>query len=214
MLVPAKRYGFTLIEVIISLAIAGTMLVALFGIFFQVRSTMQDQALYSNDGEDGAILLQTLSRDISSALYEKWNHNKFFFSVRKNILQGKRADSLNFTTGSFYYHISVQHARCYNVTYFGKPDPENDSVTLYRKEDVFADYENTTRGVSIPVLHNVEVFQIELSDDAKTWQEAWDNKRLPRYVRITLIWIEGNKDAEFTKERKFVMQVSPGIYFR
>jgi len=214
MLVPGKRNGFTLIEVIVSITLAGVMLVALFGIFFNVRSTMQNQAQYSNDGEDGAVLLQAISRDISSAIYEKWNHKRFFFSVTKGIKHGKRVDSINFTTGSFYHHLSVKHARVYNVTYFGKADSDADSITLYRKEDVFADFENTTRGVSIPVLYNVQAFQIELSDDANTWQETWENKRLPRYVRISLTWIEGDKDAEFTSERKFVMQVSPGIFFR
>ena len=211
MLNKPSNNGFSLIEIMIVLTMVSVLFIGLLTTYRQIQKLLSTQSRASVQGNQAEQLYEILSHDIENMVYEKWN-KKFFFKTQKNIVSSSRIDDLNFITGSLYSNPQVRQSSFYNVTYFGKPD-ENGKLTLYRKEDMFVDYKETSHGVSIPVLTNITEFRVEFSKDGKDWLDTWENlltKTIPSFIRITIQYESDMNSSGQT--RTMVLQISPGIY--
>ena len=180
--------------------------------YVQIQRLLNSQSIASMQGQQAEELYEILSHDLQNIVYEKWN-KKYFFLAKKNLIGGSKIDSLNFISGSIYTNPLVFQSRIYNVTYFGKINNDNGSLTLFRKEDMFADYKETSNGVPIPVLNKITKFLTEFSLNGEDWQDTWDpilNKNLPTHIRITIQYIQDEESG--MNERKLILQTSPGIF--
>jgi hypothetical protein len=161
-------------------------------------------------GQEAEELYRILSQDIHNLVHD--SHRKYFFTAEKEVIGGSRIDFLNFISGSIYSNPGVLQARIRNITYFGKINNDDGKVTLYRKEDMFADYTNKTIGVSVPVLNKVSEFRAEFSKTGNDWLDTWDISRMktiPNYIKITFTYEQSTN--EVMPERTIVLETTPGI---
>lgn len=188
------------------------LLLGIMTAYIQVQKLLTSQSIASQKVQQAEELYEILSHDLQNIVYEKWNKD-YFFIAAKNITGGSRIDSLNFISGSLYSNPLNLQSRTYNVYYFGKVDDDTGVLTLFRKEDMFVDYHETTRGVALPVLYNIREFMIEFSQNGKDWVDSWDSilhRDVPLYFRITIRYLQKEEGGE--KERTLMLQTSPGIF--
>ncbi len=186
----------------------GLLFLLLFGSYFQIQDLIYKQNHASIQSHQMIGAVQMITRDIENTVFEPW-HDKNFFTASKEIVQANRADVLNFPSGTLYHNPSTLQARLYNVTYYGRTDEVSGDLRLYRREDAFIDYQETTGGIDVPILDHLLEFRCEFSDNGDDWEDGWqlsDKKKPPAYARITLKWEEEDN------QREFIFQVSPGIY--
>ena len=193
------NHGFTLIEILVVLSLVGFLFVALFGSYLQVQDVVHNQSQYAHQGNKILSAAKILSDDISNTYYEKKNPDSFFSGKKEIFLQG-RVDKLNLAVISSYSNPSLLQGKVFAVTYFGKLDQDNDTLSLYRKEDNWLDYDNPEQGIPIPLIQDIKEFSLEYSLNRTSWQNTWDlknSKKIPKYVRATFRWLEGNTEREF-----------------
>ncbi len=196
-----RRRGFTLIEILIVMALLGVLFSVLFGTHMQIRQLLAEQSVASNRTSDILAFMKTLSSDLHNLVYDKWNTRQLFIA-RKNSVNGKRIDDLMFTTGRLYNNPSSLQTQVHNVYYFGDVD-ENDQVQIFRREDVFADPRNPGQGFAVPMAAEIEEFSLQFSQGGTSWDDEWDfaTKRvMPRYIKCTLKWKELGQDRIFSFE--------------
>jgi len=211
MLRSANNRGFTLVELLISMVLTGTLMTLLFSTHMQMQTSIRKQNSLSQSADKANIAVVFISKDIQNALFEQWNP-KTFFTLEKQLHSSQRADFLNFSTGTKHENYTGSSAQAYNVTYFAQTDEETDEVVLYRKEDIFTDFTNTQRGIAIPIVRKLVRFQVSVGPNEKSLRDEWTiamNKTLPRYVKVELEWETENKEI-----RKIEFQVSPGIFIQ
>lgn len=209
MLTSKRKKGFTLVEVLISLAAFGILMTALFSFYMAIRGLVFEQTHASQSGNRAINAIKIITRDFQNLVYEPYN-SRYFFIVKEQVTGEVKTVFLNFLSGSLYSNPSLMQSSVYNVTYFGQKDEEASRVDLYRSEDIFADFKNTTGGIKVPLLENIAEFTAEFSLNTDDWRKDWDMtlmKKPPRYIRITLKWYEEEN------LRTFQSEISPGIFY-
>ncbi|MCS6985146.1 MAG: prepilin-type N-terminal cleavage/methylation domain-containing protein [Leptospiraceae bacterium] len=201
-----KRRGFTLLEILIVIALLGSLLLLLFGTHLQIRQLLAEQSKASQKTGDILAFLKTLSSDLHNLVYEKWNSRQHFIA-RKVIMGGRRLDELLFTTSRLYNNPASLQTQVHNVHYFADI-ADGESAVVYRREDVFADPKNLRQGYAIPMAWDIEELVFEFSQSGQSWEDEWDfavKQVMPRFIRCTLKWKEGGQ------ERMFQFVVRPPI---
>ncbi len=194
------RHGFTLIEVLISIAILAAITSLLFGAFSAMKRSKDGLTRIQDRQREGRLAMARITRELQSAYLSAHIPLNQALIVQKTIFKGERgtpADRVDFTAFANRRldrdsHVSDQ---C-ELSYFGSPNPDGSSTTdLVRRIDTEIDLE-PTRGGKVEVLAtDIDLFDLQFLD-AQTgqWQESWDTTqatgqpdRLPLQVRIILV---------------------------
>jgi len=186
--------GFTLLEVLLALALLGVLAGALYGTYFSLITGREA----ANDGMEARRELRStldlLRREINSALYSKDN-KKLHFSVEDRDIFGKPSSTLAFTA------ISPPQAGGQTVTdqldlKYEVLDREKKMILSRRAKDLY----HSVDAARYPQLESLEGFLVECSSGDK-WVKSWDtalNMGLPQAVRITVTVKEGEKNADYS----------------
>ncbi len=203
---PRAERGFTLIEVLLAIAITATVMLTVgttFRIMLNARDVVDDLA---ESSEAGPRILNLIERDLRGL----WTYNVRNNAVFKGTLadvNGRDADRMDFLTttdsvGAVADLNNVAHrATICEVGYWFKPNPRFREVfELWRREDPMVDDDLSTQGSegSFQLVHDrVKSFRVRyyetLGFEAEELLE-WDSSkedRLPKRMKI-----------EFTIERK------------
>jgi len=186
--------GFTLLEILIALALLGVLAGALYGTYFSLIKGRES----ANEGMEARRELRTtldlLRREINSALFNK-NNKRLHFSVDDRDIFGKQASVLSFTSiappqpgGQV---VSDQVNLKYEIL-------ERDKKMLLSRQA--KDLYHAGEAVRYPQMESIEGFLVECQNGDK-WVKSWDtaiNNGLPKAVRITVTVIDGEKTAEYT----------------
>lgn len=186
--------GFTLLEVLIALALLAILSGALYATFFSLTKG-RDAASSSMEGRrELRGTLDTLSREISAAFYNG-RDKRLHFVVEDRDLFGKPSSTLSFTTiapprtddrpGSDMMEVSYRMA-----------DKERQLMLMRQARDLY----RTVDPLPYPQMEKLEGFLVECFDGGK-WVRSWDttlNPGLPKSVRITLMVKEGEKSVGLT----------------
>lgn len=200
------RRGFTLVELTIVMALTGFLLLAVFGSYFQIRALLLRQSQASGRNNQAIFLMKTLLHDLNTPLSQNWNKAQFF-SGKKEVVGGKRADRLNFPAGNIYANPSGMQSAVYTVSYYSEPDDKGQLV-LYRREDIFLDSQKREAGLAIPYLENLQEFRLEFSANGQNWVDEWNyaqTRSIPGIIRVHLSWLE----PESSQARVFTFEVRP-----
>ena len=211
MLRRANNRGFTLVELLISMVLTGVLITLLFSTHMQMQTSIRNQNSLSKTTDKANMAVVFISKDIHNAIHESWNR-KTFFTLRKEMHNNNRGDFLNFSTGTKQVNYTGSSAQAFNVTYYAETDEETDETILYRKEDMFTDYKNTTRGVAIPIIRKLKRFQVSVGNNEKSLRDEWSismKKTLPLFVKVEIEW-----ENEMDQTQKIEFQVSPGIFLQ
>ena len=199
----AGERGFTLIEVLLAVAITATIMVTVattFHVMLNARDVVDDLA---ESTEAGPRILNLIERDLQGI----WTYNvrnNAVFRGRDMDVGGRDADRMDFltTTDAVGFVLDLQNVprkpTLCEVGYWFKPNQRyRDVFEMWRREDPMLDDDIVTQG-SFQLVHDrVKSFKVtyfrELGYEAREELE-WDSSvedKLPKRIKI-----------EFTIERK------------
>lgn len=199
----AKRAGFTLIEVMVTIAVMGLMLAGITQILSAVRFSRD---IIHNEQEQylaGPAILDQIERDIL-AIFVTGVPLADHIKIENKVLGGADADRIDFWSGTdslIWNEISDRKVRAdiNEVGYCLRPNPaEDDFLELYRREGFGVD-QDPHKGGRYIFLHdrvrgfNIEIFSERGPEDMVDPLEEWgldesnpDTQGLPAYIRVTL----------------------------
>ena len=211
--------GFSLIEILVAVAIIGMMSVLLYGAF---KDTFDTQTEVDRSQERWHVLrigMSRMVRDLSMA-YVSMNENMLEKDRRTYFVSKRGFDGDELTFTSFAHRRTVADAKepdqC-AIRYYLAPDPDDSGKTnLMRRETrriAYKPFEDIP-GESYILIEDVENISYEFFDPVKDeWTEEWDTtsvdgqpNRIPPRIRIFLtIKDEKGRDLTLVTEARIML---------
>ncbi len=199
-----KSSGFTLLEVLIAVAIMSMIVSIIYTSFFTAGENVK-QAEAIRDATDLARTLEAkLSNDIANA-YLNQNMNApavttIFYGKKAESDTGlgtsSRHDSLSLTTLTNWRRPSSKETDLWEVGYDFKEKPDGTGWDLMRREkrELSKDTPALEGGVEYEMTDRVVSLQLRYYDGS-SWVDEWDSRtrqRLPNVVEIKLLLDDGS----------------------
>ena len=185
--------GFTLLELLVALALLVIIAAAVYGSYFTVIRGRDSATAGMEALRETTATLGMLRREVSSALYRA-NDKKLSFVVEDRDQFGKPASNLTLSTLGMTRPGDTPSSDLRVVRY--RPREKEGKLLLARSEkELFFDIEPQ----QYPQMENLEGFLVECYDNGK-WVRSWDtalNGKLPDAVRITLSVKDGDKTVSY-----------------
>lgn len=199
--------GFTMIELMVSLALLGVVLSLVYTSFFQISSgsrKMQERLLLQ---QDIRLLMKMISDDMTSAQwlgqYRGLTANRGTGIVSgKDFLNGENQSRIDFHAAipaRFHRKVNVlADPGLHEVGYRVQEVKEGEGLELVRREDYYLDDEMDEGGVSVALADGITLFKVEYletassSTELESWSDEWDSttrpkgKEMPVAIKITL----------------------------
>lgn len=173
-----SRKGFTLIEVLLALAIFSIILTVLYSTFFlshRAVSGMEESLLRLHELR---VTLDVMQREMESALKSKAIEDPPF-TVKDRDMYGRQTSAVGFTT---LYSPLPGLSR---VSYYVE-ETEGKLVLFKKLGSAWED--NAPRqqeGMEAPVIEDIGSFTVELKDN-DSWVKTWIKTEMPKELRITI----------------------------
>ncbi len=169
--------GFTLLEVLVAVAITAVVIAALYSTFFlsQRAADAVDDSLLKL--QECRSVLDTLKRELESALYNP-EKTHTVFKLEDRDFYGKQASQLLFT--SFTPLPPGLSRISYTV--------EENEGSLVLKKKMETAYGESSGTKDFELMKGLESFTIEAGYNGK-WIKTWDSdmsKKMPGEIRVTL----------------------------
>jgi general secretion pathway protein J len=203
--------GFTLIEVLLSMAILVVLMSVVYGSFSTAGRNVEQAEAARDETDLSRTLLAKLTDDLTNAYFNP-NMNAIDpntnATVNLTIFYGKkeeteagadkvRRDSLTLTTLTNWRKPDSKETELLEVGYFFKEKPDGSGYLLYRREkrELSADEPPLEGGVEYEITDHVEGLQLRYYNGiTSTWLDGWDTRPgnplgtsgLPRIVELTL----------------------------
>ncbi len=194
-----KLSGFTLLEVLIAVAIMSGIVTVIYA-SFSTASRNVAQAEARRDAADLArTLLTKLSNDISNAYYYPSMKETFFYGKKSGAEQDEpRFDTIALTTLTNWRKPNSKESDLWEVGYRFEETPEKKGAVLIRKEKREFSSDNTPLegGVDYALTERIKSLRLRYYNGS-TWTDDWDNTSqrsllLPKAVEITLALDDGS----------------------
>lgn len=181
-------HGFTLMEVLIAIAILAIVLSTVYGSFVQTRKVI-DKAEASIEELRGVRAAFTrMMQDVSMAFIVKDN-DKTFFTGTDDYSEGYATDSIDFTSYSNRIRNNdAKESDQIEVGYSLKRGNEGKAVLIKRVKKRIDDNPGYG-GDSYEISEDIVGLDFRYLDD-DAWVDSWDsrvNKTIPQAVEITII---------------------------
>jgi general secretion pathway protein J len=200
--------GFTLIEVVISIAILAAITALLYGAFGALKRSKDGLTRVQDRHREARLAMSRIARELQSAYLSGHMPLNQALVVQKTLFKGQRgtpAARLDFTAFANRRldrnsHVSDQ---C-ELSYYGSTNPDDGSQTdLVRRIDTDLDLEPDKGGRVEVLATDIDLFDLEYLDALSgQWQETWDTTqstgqpdRLPLQVRVILVLNGGSRDS-------------------
>jgi general secretion pathway protein J len=181
--------GFTLIEILIAFAIMSMVLAALYSTFLLAHRAIYDVDKSLVKLQEGRAFVDTLKRELESALYSK-DRSYCIFKIDDRDYYGQQASSITMTSSSSLLKGLTK------ITYTVE---ERKGILVITKRMASA-FSQSTQYNSLDLIEDVESFTLQAKYQDK-WVKTWDSsltKSIPEEVKITLI--VRMKDSEGEKK--------------
>jgi general secretion pathway protein J len=189
-----SQHGFTLLEILIALALLGVLAGALYGTYFSLIKGRESAIVGMEARRELRTTLDLLRRELNSALYRR-NNKRLHFSVENRDIFGKPASVLAFTSiappqpgGQI---ISDQLDLKYEIV-----ERDKEMILTRQAKDIF----HAGEAARYPQMESIEGFLVECQNGDK-WVKVWDsaiNFGLPQAIRVTVTVKDGEKTADYT----------------
>ena len=178
------RRGFTLLEVLIAVAILSIVLTALYGTFFMSSRAMEDMDESMTKLQETRKAIDILRRELESAYYNE-DDKKTFVKILDKDLYGKQATQLEFTA------FTTIRPGLSKISYYME---EKDKKRILFKKIGSSFGKEESEGTDI--IEDLDEFTIEAKYQDK-WVKTWDTgitTKMPDQIKISLsVMIKGRK---------------------
>lgn len=211
--------GFTLVEVLISIAILAAITSLLFGAFAGMKRSKDGLSRVQDRQREARLAMARITRELQSAYLSAHIPINQAMQVQKTIFKGERGtptDRVDFTAFANPRIDKNAHSsdQC-EISYYGAQNPDGSGTDLLRRIDTEIDLEPTKGGKAEVLATDIDLFDLQFLD-AQTgqWQESWDTSqttgqpdRLPAQVRVILV-LNGGARAGADRSRGTVRLVT------
>ena len=201
--------GFTLIEVLVTIAILSIILSSIYGILsatIKAREIAEEtSALY----ESGAGLIEIMASDLEG-LY-LYGLEELFFAGENDIIGAADADALHFVTGTpRYLEAEVGPTGPVVADYYLEQNEVFASrLNLYRREVPYREAKARESKKGILLSRDIKSLNF-LYFDGEEWLEEWNTESVPQAIRIDIaLWTSKRAADTFSFERKFSATILP-----
>ena len=199
--------GFTLIEILIAVAISALILTIIYGSYAASINTMNACRESADINQMARLALDRISEDISCALTSSTNENLQFVGKDSEELEGTPMDTLDFTsTNCLALFRGARECGICEIGYCIKQAPsealwgrgtstpltgqesDSDRFVLLRREQSPPDKEPFSGGEFLGLAEEIKELDFEYYD-GKKWLSQWgpnEREALPSAVKISL----------------------------
>ena len=162
-----RRSGFTIVEVLIAVAVMSLMLVSILKVLSAVRLTRDRIHNKQETQLAGPIIMDLIWEDLRG-LHVLGRAKPEHLKVTDRVQYGLDADRIDFVTTTssrepVWIDGEVRRAQVCEVSYVTRPNPEDDEfLELYRREDYGVDDEPFAGGQYTFLTNRVKSFSIEV----------------------------------------------------
>ncbi|MBA7479734.1 hypothetical protein ES707_15170 [subsurface metagenome] len=193
--------GFTLIELVVAIAILGIIVTVIYSSFTSVVALITRSDNTDESFQLARVVFDRIGRDF--LCFYRHDSTTVFLHAVDDFTSGYDNDRIDFLTASYIPGPSDPPAGdVIEVGYFLDPD---ESGILIRRVDITPDKKPEQGGYLIPIADNVAGFDVEYFD-GEEWYSEWGEERkklLPKALRITLSIKE-----DFMTKRIFTRTIS------
>jgi general secretion pathway protein J len=218
--------GFTLLEVMVSIAILAMVSVLIYGAFDGLSRGKKSLGRVNDRYHQGRAAISRMAMELSSAYLsthqplteQQWRRLTIF-----NGATGSPADRIDFTSFSHRRLVRDSHESDQNeISYFGSPDPNvSGKIDLARRESPIIDMEPKRGGEVNVLVEDIDSFDVKYLDATTgMWTETWDTTqatgqlgRLPFQIKITLVLKDGAGGQPVTFTTKIAMPMQAALAF-
>lgn len=195
-----SREGFTLLEVLIAVAIFSVVIAALYSTFFLSHKAVEavDDSLQRL--QESRAVLDVIKRELESVFYSS-GKKYTVFKLDDRDFYGKQASGIAFTC--FSPLVNGLAGVSYEV---GESDGR-----LSLKKKIASAFSKSTEAEAVELIEDVESFTIEVKFNdkwVKTWDSSLANSPIPEEIRISLTIRSGVRNAEEEKSSQSTLTVS------
>ena len=187
--------GFTLLEMLVALALLVILSTALYGTYFSLMRGREVAVAGMESRRELRSTLDQLRRELTAAFFNTKN-KKLHFVVEDRDFFGKPASTLDFTC--VVPPMSGSQPASDQVRVIYKAEEDDKKILLARQaQDLYVAIDP----LPYPQMKDLEGFLVECSTDGQKWVRTWDtalNNALPKYVKVTLMAKEGDKAVGFS----------------
>lgn len=208
---PARQRGFTLVEILLTLAIFSGIMVLLLSAFTGADRTREILSGRSRDFRQLRIALDRIGTDLSGA-FSSEAHESTALSCVEDRFSGKPASTLIFSAFILEEDaIGKPSTDLVKIRYFPKVGPDGRFVELHREESFLPLIENRIPTREALLADRLSGFRVELFD-GKEWKEQWPpdggtKSALPKKAAVILIDSQG---TEYRKEIRLFLAGQEG----
>ncbi len=185
--------GFTLLEVLIALALLSLVAGALYGTFFSLTAGREAAIAGMEARRELRSSLDLLRRELSAAYYGRGN-KRLHFVVEDRDEYGKPASTLEFTAIA---PPSPDSGSSDQIVVRYQPVVTDQKMVLTRQSrDLYLEGDPPR----YPQMEELTGFLVECYDGGK-WVKSWDtsiNMGLPKAVRVTVSVKDGERTVDFS----------------
>ncbi len=176
--VPWRSDGFTLIEVILAVALSAVLLTVVYWTYFNIDRSINAATEGQDALETGRMLTEMIKRDIRGI-----SPDRFSLKAKNGTVEGQSLGQMEFVTTAGFYTEPLKLRR---IGYELVVNDKGDKI-LVRKEstDLSDPLDNTATVFELSRI--VRGFQVEFYNGTD-WTQAWDSDvagTLPKQVRVT-----------------------------
>jgi type II secretion system protein J len=213
---PEDVRGFTLLEVLISMAILVIIMATLYSAYTTNVEAIQIARQNGEVHQAARIVLDRMTKDIQSALIQvSVPSEKINLGLvgEDHEIDGKRADRIDFTTVA---HLPLTDSGpasdlC-EVGYLVEEDSEDNVLVLLRRDSPSVDEDLTKGGTLQEMVRNVLEFNLTYQDSRGDVSDTWNTLEgrpgsgLPVLIKVRLVL----KD-ELNREHVFTTSIHPEL---
>jgi general secretion pathway protein J len=194
------RRGFTLLEILIALALLGVLAGTLYSTYFALIKGRESAAEGMEERRELRTTLDLLRRELNSTFYANRppvgeKKNRLHFSVEDKDIFGKPASRLTFTAiappQAGGLAVSDQVDLVYEIV-----ERDKQMILTRQAKDLYHPGEVQR----FPQMENIEGFLVECLSGDK-WVKVWDTElqhQLPKSIRVTITVKEGEQNASYS----------------
>jgi type II secretion system protein J len=202
---PLRMSGFTLLEVMIAVAIMAGIISVIYSSFFTASRNVEQAEAVRDSSDMARTLVTKIADDISNAYYRQ-GMNTSANAVITN-LNGKkeqadstdeksRLDNITLTTLTNWRRPNSKETELWEVGYFFRQKPNGPGFVMMRREkrELSKDVPVGEGGIEYEITDRVKFFQLRYNAGGDTWYDEWNSvskNMLPQFVEITLVLDSG-----------------------